>query len=93
MMGRVDEAEWAELVRTAPGRPVEQVEERLRALVPRHGRDPQAELSLSLTARVLVDPRWLRHHPLAACSLAWRHRRVRSPLRTLLWLRRPRFAG
>ena len=85
--------ERSDLWRTSRGQPVDVIEDRLRALPPFRHHRPEVELHLALTARVMSDPRWLYAHPGAACALAWRHRHAQSPLRTLNWLRRPRFAG
>ena len=86
-------AALTDLVRTAPTLSIEEVEDRLRALNPALTRHPAGELDVALGARGLVDPRWALRHPRAAVELAWRSRHVRSPLRTLRQLVRPRFAG
>lgn len=78
---------WEQLWATGRGRPVADIEAELRSL------GTLDERRCALTARVMSDPRWLRHHPWQAVRLAWRHRRSQSPLRTLRWLHRPRFAG
>ncbi|WP_345529466.1 CPCC family cysteine-rich protein [Nocardioides endophyticus] len=75
------------------GQPIHVVEDQLRNLDGIHNGGLHAELHRALIARVLSDHRWGFKHPLAALALAWRYRSVQSPLRTLNWLRRPRFAG
>ncbi len=85
---------WSELWHTARGQPVEVIEERLERIQhPVLKGHPQTELHIALTARVMSDRRWLYAHPRAAVELAWQHRHTQSPLRTLNWLRRPRFGG
>jgi len=84
---------WSELWSTSHGQPVDLVDDQLHAIESYHRKHPGAELHLALTARVMTDQRWAFKHPLTALGLAWRHRRVQSPLLTLNWLRRPRFAG
>lgn len=78
---------------TSSGQPIHVIEDQLRSLDGIHGGGPHLDLHRALTARVLSDHRWGYRHPLAALALAWRYRSVQSPLRTLNWLRRPRFAG
>jgi hypothetical protein len=91
---RKDESDvWTDLWATARDLPLEDIERRLRARAPHLQVVPEHELYVALTARAMKDPKWLRHHPVDSVRLAWRHRRAQSPLRTLAWLRRPRFAG
>jgi hypothetical protein len=87
--------DWDALVASAPGRPVADLVAELRALnrAPQLDGHPEIELGLALTARMLSDPRWGRHHPFDTLALAWRHRHARAPHRTLRSLLRPRFAG
>ena len=84
---------WGDLFSTARGQPVDVIEDQLRSLHADRSSHPRHELEVELVARVMSDHRWLYKHPVAALGLAWRHRRTQSPLRTLTWLRRPRFAG
>lgn len=92
---------WTELWTTAKELPLEELEVRVRDIARPHSHlvaafdhvMPEYELHVALTARAMKDPNWLRHHPIDSVRVAWRHRRARSPFRTLLWLRRPRFAG
>lgn len=84
---------WEDLWSTARGQPIPVVEGQLRDLGHYPDGDPDAELALAMTARVISDPHWVYKHPADALVLAWRHRKVQSPLRMLNWLRRPRFAG
>ncbi len=84
---------WGELWSTGRGQPVDVIEDQLRSLDTDRSSHPRQELEVALVARVMSDPRWLYKHPVAGLGLAWRHRKTQSPLRTLKWLRRPRFAG
>ncbi|HWJ10193.1 MAG TPA: hypothetical protein VNS46_12505, partial [Nocardioides sp.] len=84
--------EWSDLFRYGRGQPVEVVVARLRALAEPYD-DARSELGRQVTARFISNPRWLYRHPVDSLLLAWRCRAVRSPLRTLAQLRRPRFAG
>ncbi|GAB3658586.1 hypothetical protein GCM10027596_15070 [Nocardioides korecus] len=86
-------AAWSELWRTSRGQPPHLVEERLGAFERHSFPYPARELHRALAARVMSDRHWLRHHPAAAIGLAWRHRGVQSPWRTVRWLLRPRLAG
>lgn len=85
------EHHWRDLHRTALGQPIETVLERLRTFDDYD--HPEAELGRQMTARVLSDPRWLYRHPVDSLRLAWTYRAVRRPWQTIIWLRRPRFAG
>lgn len=87
---------WCDLLAHAPDRPLHEVVDHLRALQgigDTRSADPRTLLGVETTARFLVDPRWLYRHPLDSVRLAWRFRAVRSPMRTIAALRRPRFAG
>lgn len=85
-------AEWHDLFRSGRGQPVQVVVERLRA-VDGGSADARREFDRETTARIISDRWWLYRHPVDSLLLAWRGRAFRHPLRTLAWLRRPRFAG
>ena len=51
------------------------------------------EVDVALMARFVSDKRWVWKHPIAGVALAWKHRSSRAPLRSLLWLARPRITG
>lgn len=82
-----------DLWKSSRGEPIQIIEDRLRDLEQLHEGGDRADLPRALMARVMSDPRWGYKHPLAALALAWRYRSVQSPLRTVSWLLRPRFAG
>ena len=90
---RARTAAWPELWKSSRGQPIHAIEEQARDLDGVHGGGATVDLHRALMARVMSDHRWGYRHPLAALALAWRYRSVQSPLRTLNWLRRPRFAG
>jgi hypothetical protein len=83
----------SDLWSTSSGRPVGLLEEQLKGFEFYDPGSDRGELSIRLTARIMSDQRWVYKHPLAALKIAWRYRRAQSPLRTLRWLCRPRFAG
>ncbi len=83
---------FEELFRSGRGRPVAEVVEQLRGLVPSID-DPRSDWARQATARFIIDPRWVYRHPVDSLALAWRFRAVVNPLRTLAQLGRPRFSG
>ncbi|GAB7006957.1 hypothetical protein JCM18899A_44300 [Nocardioides sp. AN3] len=83
---------WTELHRTGHGQPIDEIAARLRALPGQvDDDDPETELGLQVTARVISDRFWLYRHPIDSFRLAWRYRATRRPWRTIGALRRPRF--
>jgi hypothetical protein len=81
------------MLRTAPGRPVGEVEDEYREIIARHGLRGIDDYMIGTTARTMVDARWARHHPFSAVAFVWRHRKGRSFFRALRGMWRPRFGG
>ena len=86
-------AQWDDLFRSGRGQPVDVLVGRLRSLSPHPFDDPGSVLGRELLARFLSDHRWLYRHPVDSVRLAWRHRAVHNPLRTLAQIRSPGLAG
>lgn len=85
--------DWVRMQQGARGRPVGEVEREYRRLIQVHGLRGVSDYHVELTARVLSDGAWVRHHPVDTVRFCWRHRRQPGALATVRALSRPRFAG
>lgn len=80
------------LFEAAHGKDMGEVEVLVRDFAHGQGTRMQA-VDVALMARFVSDKRWAWKHPIAAVTLAWKHRASRAPHRSLLWLARPRISG